>query len=480
VSSRFDLCVVGAGSGGIGAALAASRAGLEVLLLDSADRPGGTSTRGGVHAWEVSAGGTGIPFELYRRLRRIPKAVGITSIRRHCCFKPPLDAFPGGEAVVDPNRKYVDTLQRCGTRGLVRDEKRCRRQLHAVVFEPDALVRVVTKALAETGRCRTRWDSRVVSAETRGGLVVSVRLANGRKITADSWIDASGDVALCRACGCELMQGWDARSRFGESSAPTRRHPDHLNGVTRLYRITPVSKPRIEPLPSGIPEKCWWRDSFPVMSCNQYPNGDMNCNMLPTMEGSEFLSLSPVKALSETERRVRAHWHDLQVRWPEFRRYRLKWIAPAIGVRETSRVVTEYVLREQDITRGLSGQKHRDIVAITDHPCDRHGARGGIHGELAEPYGIPYRCLVPRDFRNLLVACRGAGFSSIAASSCRLSRTMMQIGQAAGTAVSLAKQIGCDLPEVSADLLRASLREQHVQLDWPLPPGLRQYLAADK
>ena len=95
---------------------------------------------------------------------------------------------------------------------------------------------------------------------------------------------------------------------------------------------------------------------------------------------------------------------------------------------------------------------------------------------MHEPYGIPYRCLIPKGRRNLLVACRAASFSSLAASSCRLSRTMLQLGQAAGTAVALAKRQKVDLPDVPVETLREALRVQHVQLDHPMPDSLRNYL----
>jgi hypothetical protein len=107
---------------------------------------------------------------------------------------------------------------------------------------------------------------------------------------------------------------------------------------------------------------------------------------------------------------------------------------------------------------------------------DTHGSHARGIGELREPYGVPYRCLIPQGQRNLLVACRAASFSALAASSCRLSRTMLQLGQAAGTAAALAHELQVDLPEVPADRLRAALRDQHVQLEHPLPDSLRAYL----
>ena len=71
----FDVCVVGGGSGGFGAAAAAARHGARVLLVEASPGLGGTSTWAGVNNWEPVAGPTGLPAELYARLRRRPLAV---------------------------------------------------------------------------------------------------------------------------------------------------------------------------------------------------------------------------------------------------------------------------------------------------------------------------------------------------------------------------------------------------------------------
>jgi len=52
----------------------------------------------------------------------------------------------------------------------------------------------------------------------------------------------------------------------------------------------------------------------------------------------------------------------------------------------------------------------------------------------------------------------------------------MQLGQAAGTAAAIALDQGLDLPAVPPGVLQARLREQHVQLEWPVPPGLTAWL----
>lgn len=136
-------------------------------------------------------------------------------------------------------------------------------------------------------------------------------------------------------------------------------------------------------------------------------------------------------AYNECRQRVIVHWHSLQTNFSEFRYYRLKWIAPTLGIRESYRVVCNYTLTENDLRSSFKRQPHPDMICLSDHAMDTHGRSTdrSTCQELETPYGVPFRCLIPKVFSNLMVACRGAGFSSIAASSCRLSRTMMQIGK---------------------------------------------------
>ena len=480
MGSDYDVVVVGGGSGGFGAALAAARMGQSVLIVEKADTLGGTSVRGGVNCWEMGAGGTGIPFDVYRRLRRIPGAAGVYSYGRHWFWYQPEKEpyrFPGGEQVIDPSRRYLDTLLRHGCTGMGDNEEFCREYWHGVPFEPEAMDRAMKEMLRETGNCDLRLETTFEEAAHEDGRLSALRLSTGETVSADVFIDGTADGLLCMAVGCEELIGQESRDRFGEPGAPEEPNR-HLNAVTLIYRITSKEEPGVDPLPDGIPTECWWSGRFAGVCMNYYPNGDRNLNMLPTMEGKQFLELGHERAYEECRRRVLAHWHHFQTEYEEFRRCRISWIAPVAAVRELRRIAGEYVLTQNDLLAGLSRQQHEDLVCIADHAMDTHGHTTGRAGceELKEPVGIPFRCLIPKGFRNLLIACRGASFSSIAASSCRLSRTMIQLGQAAGTAAAISKQSGVEVCETPTGALRKSLREQHVQLDWPTPPDLIEHL----
>jgi hypothetical protein len=487
-SESFDLAVIGGGSGGIGAALAAARRGLNVVLIERGHMLGGTATIGGVNVWEMGAGGTGIPFDIYQRLKQIPDAVGIYSNGRHFCLPGahggwPHDmtgvSFPGGENVVDPGRQYIDTLRRHVPEEFLNDKWLwAKENWHGVPFEPDAFHSVVMDMFSETGNCAVRLGTALIGADAQDGIVRKATLSDGHRISATSWVDGTGCGALCRMSGCEQLQGIDSKGAFGEDGAPDE-HIERVNAPTLIFRVAKTDTPEVEPLPPGIPADFWWRDT-PTSSCvNHYPNGDRNINMLPTMEGPEFLALGWEKAYAECRRRIHCHWHFLQTNFPEFQYFRMHTIFPMLGVRESWRTVCDKMLTEGDIVGGLHQQTDPDIIAIADHSLDRHG-QGGACPEVLFPYGIPYRCLVPRGYRNLLIACRGAGFSSIAASSARLSRTMMQLGQAAGNAVVLARELGCPLPAVNPQRLRERLCEEHVQLEFPLTDQLQAYIVANQ
>ena len=75
-----------------------------------------------------------------------------------------------------------------------------------------------------------------------------------------------------------------------------------------------------------------------------------------------------------------------------------------------------------------------------------HGSN--LHQRRNPAYGIPYECLLPREYDNLLVACKGLGVSHLISSSCRLSRTMMTIGGAAGRAAALSAATSVMLEDI--------------------------------
>ena len=405
-----DVAVVGGGSAGFAAALAAAENGSDTILIEKEAILGGTSTICGVNNWEPVCGATGTSRRVYGRLAAIPGACGIWYQKYHCSLG---DSFPGAFLKIDDALTYEDTLRRHGP-SMSADVADWQARYHGIVFEPDALDGVMRQMLSETGRCRVFTSVSYSSCAVHEGKIAELRLSNGNVIRPKVVIDACGFVAKDAGCASEM------------SANP--------NSVTLLFRISEDPDAPEIAVPEDTPDTCWWAPSFPVVFCVEYPNGDRNVNMLPTMTGSDAAQLGPEAAYAECRRRVFAQWKWMKATYPQhFRSFKITEIFPRLGYRETHRIVCEHMLTGAEVKNGAHFD---DEIATADHAFDSHGASTAYSGELSQPYGIPLRSLKPIGVSNLYVAGRIAGFDVAAASSCRLSRTMMELGAAAGKAAA--------------------------------------------
>jgi hypothetical protein len=430
----YDFAVIGGGSGGVAAALAAARRGLRVLLVEAGPSLGGTATLAGVNTWEPGIGAP-LAAELYALLARTPHAIGVSRTVKHWSAEQ-----PWGLSCIDRALPYAATLRRAGL-----DAEHWFR----VTYEPAAMGAAMAALLVDTERVDLRLGTRLVGAETEGRHVTALRLSSGgreTRVTARVVADATGQLHLCTAVGCRIALGEGGRAVYDEPSAPEVPQA-RLNGVTLCFRATPADSPAVEPLPPGVPDE---RRPGNI-SITTYPCGDLNFNVLPVMEGWAFHTLGETAGRQACETRVYQLWQWLQ-REHGFDRYRLAGIFPMVGVREGPRLAGRAVLTEHEV-RGTRATD--DWIARADHALDVHG-EGHLCRELAQPYGIPYACLLPQEYDNLIVPCRGASFSHIAAASCRLTRTMMQLGHAAGLAAAEAVAAGCDLPDIDPVRVRAA------------------------
>jgi hypothetical protein len=130
--------------------------------------------------------------------------------------------------------------------------------------------------------------------------------------------------------------------------------------------------------------------------------------------------------------------------------------ASTIGVRETRRIVGDYVLTLDDLQ---SGQHFDDVIALAGYPVDIHdpaGSGGGASDSYATAniYEIPFRSLVPRDRDGLLVAGRCISATHEALGAVRVMPPAFAMGEAAGTAAALSAASGIAPREIDVDNLQ--------------------------
>jgi len=273
----------------------------------------------------------------------------------------------------------------------------------------------------------------------------------GEKLTLKSkfFIDCTGDVSLAMASGCKTTIGQDSREVYGEYIAPPISQGE-INGVSLIFRISKNLETEFKFDDNLIVDQSEWEEKFlkthNVYFCaNQYFDGDYNINMLPTMSGKEFFSTPYEDAYKICYTRVKK-MADWILGYDRFKDYRVKRVFPMIGIREDRRIIGKYVLTLKDIL-SIDKEVNRNYVAYADHIIDMHGCIGE-RPPITRPYGIPYECLQTNEVDNLLVASKGASFSHIVASSCRLSRTIMDMGESAGNACRLAVKHNKKLSEI--------------------------------
>jgi hypothetical protein len=176
------------------------------------------------------------------------------------------------------------------------------------------------------------------------------------------------------------------------------------------------------------------------------------------------------RAELEGRRQVQEYLRFLRDLVPGFERAVLVATSPGIGVRESRRVVGDYVLTREDV---LGARRFADEIALCGAPIEDHLAGTDTRWTYVPHsgvYGIPYRCLLPRGIEGLLVAGRCFSASHDAHASARSMATCMAMGQAAGTAAALAAAGGTTPRSLDVSVLRERLTEDGALLE-PLEPA---------
>jgi hypothetical protein len=154
---------------------------------------------------------------------------------------------------------------------------------------------------------------------------------------------------------------------------------------------------------------------------------------------------------------------------PGFENSYLLETAPMLGVRESRRIVGDYMLTEDDVRQC---REFEDTIGINGCRIDIHvpdpGSRGAASDIGAKGwYHIPYRILLPKGIEGILVAGRCVSSDHVAHGSMRHQAPCMVTGHAAGTAAAMAAQLGTTPRGLDIKALQNRLRSQGAIVDTP-------------
>ena len=132
--------------------------------------------------------------------------------------------------------------------------------------------------------------------------------------------------------------------------------------------------------------------------------------------------------------------------------------ANQIGVRESRMIVGDYVLTENDCKDCV---KFEDAIVACNYDIDIHNPEGTGTSHYFFPegefYTIPYRCLIPKNADNMLVAGRCISSDHGAQASYRIMPTVCCLGEAAGTAIGVAVKHKCAVRNINVKEVQKSL-----------------------
>ncbi|MEM6770623.1 MAG: FAD-dependent oxidoreductase, partial [Bacteroidota bacterium] len=389
----YDVVVIGGGAAGMCAAVAASRNGARVALVQDRSVLGGNSSS------EIRVHLNGVN-QLKNGLAERETGI-IEEILLHNRFQNPQDSYPVWDHVL----------------------------YDFITQEPNIDLRLNTTAI------RAIMEGDRIAAAYCWQLTTETEFI----LEADVFIDCSGDGTLGATAGARYRTGREAGAEFNEKYAPAvadgwQMGSTVLLGSKDMGRPMPFEPPhytikyeaekshkgrKLKPFELGF----WWVEL------------GSDDDIIGEYEDTKHRTLGLAYGV----------WDYLKNsgKYPETENFALDWVSSIPGKRESRRFIGDYILCEPDM---LGNKQFPDAVAFGGWSLDEHNPGGMdnlseppsyFHEHFEEPYQIPYRSLYSKNVPNLFFAGRNISQTHIALSSSRIMATCALEGQAVGTAAAL-------------------------------------------
>ena len=446
VVRTVDILVVGGGTAGAVAGIAAGREGLKSLVVEQFGFLGGSQTAALVtpmmpNQIDLVPLNGGIDFEINSRL---------IGMRESGVWK-------------DGNRGW---------------------------FNPESLKLVLEQMNVEAGTellYYTTFEDVIIDGDEVRGIVVANKAGRG-SVLAKRVIDCSGDADVAFRAGvpCEsgdpntkLNQPFSVRFNLG--NVDLKRFAEFLRSLGKHDVMHEAEGTDVDLIHTAMV----WRNGWtlePVfrkaVDEGVLQESDGNYFQAFTMAGRPGeLALNCPRISADIDGTDPFHLTKAQIKGREIiQRYLafcrsylpgcehayLVMSAPMVGVRESRRIRGEYYLTVDDV---LGAKKFDDAILRNNYPLDVHrdsvtDTSRSTRLPAGEYHEVPYRCLVPLTKERLLVAGRCLSASFEAQSSVRIQTNCRAMGEAAAVASAMSIRKGIFPRHLDGKELRKRLIEK--------------------
>lgn len=390
-----DLCVVGGGIAGMCAAVSAARNGAKVVLMHERSVLGGNASSE-IRMWICGAG-----------MQHNESGI-IEEIELENAYRNPTKNWYIWSSILYDFIKREENI--------------------TLLLDCPCMDATVEEGNFSDGRTR-----RIVSV--KGYQTTTQRFY---EVTAKNFADCSGDSILAPLTGAEFMLGRECKTDFGEPTYVEKADTMTM-GMSCLIEGRETDE-KIEFIPSERAARLSKEDLE-----NREPD------LYNPYENFWYLELGGNRdSIGDTEDLrdeliclALGTWNYIKnEEAPRYDTFELEFLGFIPGKRESRRMTGEYILTANDI---LSDRDFPDTVAYGGWTVDDHYPAGFYHKGMPNthivtpaPYRIPYRCLYSKNVENLFFAGRNISTTHMALSSTRVMKTCALLGQAIGTAASIA------------------------------------------
>lgn len=432
----FDVVVLGGGPSGIAAAASAARNGAKVLLAERYGFLGGMGTAAGVTNF------CGLHANVFGNIQQVVHGVTDDLLER----------MRGLDGLNEPHLVLGKTFAQAYDMSAFK----CAADALLVADGVHLLFHALAAGVIKTAEGRIH----TLLLETKSGRVA---------VRAQCFIDCSGDADMAHWAGVPTEKG----DEHGELLYPTmmfRVGNVDAEAAGEAWKTIPKLMDAVE----ATGEFTFPRRGAVVRPQKHSYEWRVNVTQLKNKDGSATDG-TDASSLSEGElegrRQVVDYLRFLRSKVPGFEHAYALDIAPQLGIRETRRLIGEYMLTADDVLQCVDFQ---DTIGVNGWPLEKHvaGDVKWIWPPIPESRGynhLPYRMLLPRrstagGVDNLLVAGRCASMTHDGQSAARVTGACFVMGQAAGTAAVLALKLSGSVHDIDVRELQRLLTQQGVFL----------------